>query len=92
MTRSANVSGGYLVIGDISGYTRFVTTTELEHAQSIVRKLTELMIGALEPPLRFGLAARMKVRLMARMIRRILAKGSTRLAELLVQDGQVAYE
>ena len=50
---AASVREGYLVLADISGYTRFVTSTELEHAQSIIGELTELMIHALAPPLKF---------------------------------------
>lgn len=53
MAASDRVRVGYLVLADISGYTRFVTTTELEHSQSIIGELTELMIRALAPPLRF---------------------------------------
>ena len=44
---------GYLVIADIAGYTRFLVGTELEHAQSIVEELTNLIRRRLVPPLRF---------------------------------------
>jgi len=44
---------GYLVIGDITGYTTFLTGTELEHAQSIIEELTALIRDRLVPPLRF---------------------------------------
>jgi uncharacterized protein DUF2652 len=44
---------GYLVIADISGYTSFLTRTELEHAHGIVAELTELVIARLGEPLRF---------------------------------------
>lgn len=53
MPASDRVHEGYLVIGDISGYSRFVGSTELEHAQSIIAELASLMILALAPPLRF---------------------------------------
>jgi uncharacterized protein YndB with AHSA1/START domain len=44
---------GYLLLADISGYTRFLTGTELEHAQAIIRELTVLVRERLEPPMRF---------------------------------------
>jgi hypothetical protein len=44
---------GYLVLADISGYTAFLTGTELEHAQAIIHELTTLMRERLAPPLRF---------------------------------------
>jgi len=52
MTEAGQLREGYLVIADLSGYTRFVTTTELEHAQSIVDDLTSLIVRCLAPPLR----------------------------------------
>jgi hypothetical protein len=42
---------GYFVIADISGYTAFLTGTELEHAQGIIAELLTVMINALTPPL-----------------------------------------
>jgi hypothetical protein len=44
---------GYLLLADISGYTAFLTGTELEHAQAIVRELTKLIRERLAPPMRF---------------------------------------
>ncbi len=44
---------GYLVIADISGYTAFLTATELEHAQSIIEELIALIRNRLVPALRF---------------------------------------
>ena len=44
---------GYLLLADISGYTAFLTGTELEHAQEIVRELTTLIRERLVPPMRF---------------------------------------
>jgi Protein of unknown function (DUF2652) len=44
---------GYLVLADISGYTSFLTSTELEHAHGIVAELTGLVIQRLAAPLRF---------------------------------------
>ena len=44
---------GFLVLADISGYTAFLTGTELEHAQAIIHELTTLIRERLAPPLRF---------------------------------------
>lgn len=42
---------GFLVLADISGFTAFVTTTELEHGPPIIAELLEVVIGRLAPPL-----------------------------------------
>ena len=44
---------GYLVLADITGYTSFLTRTELEHAHGIVAEITTLVIAQLAAPLRF---------------------------------------
>ena len=44
---------GYLLLADISGYTKFLTGTELEHAQAIIRELTMLVRERLAPPMHF---------------------------------------
>jgi len=44
---------GYLLLADISGYTSFLTASELDHAHAIVRELTTLIRRELAPPLRF---------------------------------------
>jgi hypothetical protein len=44
---------GYLLLADISGYTAFLTGTELEHAEAIVHELTSLIRERLAPPMRF---------------------------------------
>ena len=44
---------GYIVLADISGYTKFLTGTELEHSQQIIHELTTLIRSRLSPPLRF---------------------------------------
>ncbi len=36
---------GYLVLADISGYTSYLATTELEHAQEILTELLELIVS-----------------------------------------------
>ena len=47
------ISQGYLLLADISGYTAFLTGTELEHAHAIVHELTSLIRERLAPPMRF---------------------------------------
>jgi hypothetical protein len=47
------VREGYLLLADISGYTKFLTGTELEHAQAIIRELTSLVRERLVPPMKF---------------------------------------
>lgn len=42
---------GFLVLADISGFTAFVTGTELEHGPPIIAELLEVVIGRLAPPL-----------------------------------------
>ncbi len=44
---------GYLLLADISGYTAFLTGTELEHAHAIIHELTGLIRERLTPPMRF---------------------------------------
>jgi uncharacterized protein YndB with AHSA1/START domain len=42
---------GYLVFADISGYTSYVSATEIEHANEILSDLLEVISGGLIPPL-----------------------------------------
>ena len=42
---------GFLVISDITGYTMFLSKSELEHAQEILQTLLELLIDHNRPPL-----------------------------------------
>ena len=42
---------GFLVLADISGFTAFVTTTEIEHGPPIIAALLEEVIRRLAPPL-----------------------------------------
>jgi hypothetical protein len=42
---------GVLVLADISGFTRFVTATELEHGSQIIAALLEAVMDRLSPPL-----------------------------------------
>jgi class 3 adenylate cyclase len=48
---SQNTYTGYLVIGDISGYTSYVATTELEHSQEVLAELLELIVARFQPAL-----------------------------------------
>lgn len=41
---SSEVKNGFLIVADISGYTRFLAETELEHANGIVKDLFDSMI------------------------------------------------
>lgn len=42
---------GHLVIADISGYTQFLTDSELEHAHGIIGELLNAVIGTIHAPL-----------------------------------------
>ena len=42
---------GYFVISDISGYTQFLTQSELEHAKGILEALFKAIIARIEAPL-----------------------------------------
>lgn len=42
---------GFLVLADISGFTAFVTATELEHGPPIIAELLETVIRRISPPL-----------------------------------------
>lgn len=44
---------GYLVLADITGYTKLMAGSELEHAQGIIGELMSLIVACLAPPLRF---------------------------------------
>jgi hypothetical protein len=42
---------GFLILADVSGFTAFVTTTELEHGSEIIATLLDEVIAHLSPPL-----------------------------------------
>jgi len=42
---------GFLVLADVSGFTAFVTTTELEHGSEIIAALLDEVVARLSPPL-----------------------------------------
>ena len=45
------VQQGYFLIADITGYTQYLSETELDHAQSILSSLLNLLIQHTRPPL-----------------------------------------
>jgi hypothetical protein len=47
----AETKHGFLVLADISGFTAFVTETELEHAPPIISALLDEVIRRISPPL-----------------------------------------
>ncbi|MBI2217352.1 MAG: DUF2652 domain-containing protein [Candidatus Rokubacteria bacterium] len=51
MTDHAGPDAGFLVLADISGFTAFVTTTEIEHGAQITAALLESVMRRLAPPL-----------------------------------------
>ena len=83
----SRTTSGHLLIADISGYTRYLTSSELEHAQEVLSSLMELLIDRSLPPLRvaglrgdavfsYGLAG--------------LAQGGQTLVEM-IEDTYVAF-
>ena len=53
MDDSGRAREGYLVLADITGYTKLMAGSELEHAQGIIGELMSLIAACLAPPLRF---------------------------------------
>lgn len=45
---------GFLVIADITGYTRFLTGSELDHAEGVLSDLFEIIVDRLRAPLRLS--------------------------------------
>jgi hypothetical protein len=45
---------GFLVIADLTGYTFYVSQSELEHAPAIAGDLLETIVGRLDPPFRLA--------------------------------------
>lgn len=46
-----DVQSGYLLLADISGYTAFLSESELEHARDTLTDLLGLLIDHARPPL-----------------------------------------
>jgi hypothetical protein len=49
---STKIRTGFFIIADISGYTSFLTDTELEHAQEIIEEIIRLLLDHIKPPLK----------------------------------------
>ena len=47
----AETHEGYFLIADITGYTRYLSESELEHAQDTLTALLELLVDSTRPPL-----------------------------------------
>jgi uncharacterized protein YndB with AHSA1/START domain len=45
---------GYFLIADISGYTRFLADSELEHAQDIIQTLLNSLVEGIAPPMKLA--------------------------------------
>ena len=50
MPVTTKIRKGFFIIADISGYTSFLTGTELEHAQGILEELTKLILSHIMSP------------------------------------------
>jgi len=51
---AATPETGYLVIADLTGYTAYLSGSELEHAPVIAGDLLETIVGRLDPPFRLA--------------------------------------
>ena len=51
MSDDIRAEDGFLVLADISGFTAFVTASELEHGAYVTGELLEAVMGGLAPPL-----------------------------------------
>ena len=51
---AASPETGYLVIADLTGYTAYLSGSELEHAPVIAGDLLETIVGRLDPPFRLA--------------------------------------
>ncbi len=51
---SALPESGFLVIADLTGYTAYLSGSEIEHAPAIAGDLLETIVGRLEPPFRLA--------------------------------------
>src|SRR3989304_345856 len=51
MSGGIRAAGGFLVLADIPGFTRFVTASELEHGAWVTGQLLEAVMRGLAPPL-----------------------------------------
>ncbi len=51
---AAKPESGFLVIADLTGYTAYLSGSEIEHAPAIAGDLLETIVGRLEPPFRLA--------------------------------------
>jgi len=51
---TATPETGFLVIADLTGYTAYLSGSEIEHAPAIAGDLLETIVGRLEPPFRLA--------------------------------------
>src|SRR4249919_1992959 len=51
---AASPETGFFVIADLTGYTAYLSGSELEHAPTIAGDLLETIVGRLEPPFRLA--------------------------------------
>ena len=51
---AATPENGFLVIADLTGYTAYLSGSEIEHAPVIAGDLLETIVGRLEPPFRLA--------------------------------------
>jgi hypothetical protein len=52
MERPPSTPRGYLLLADVSGYTAFLTRSELDHAQDVLKSLFETLMASLPAPLK----------------------------------------
>ena len=51
---AATPESGFLVLADLTGYTAYLSGSEIEHAPTIAGDLLETIVGRLEPPFRLA--------------------------------------
>jgi uncharacterized protein YndB with AHSA1/START domain len=51
---AATPKSGFMVIADLTGYTAYLSGSEIEHAPAIAGDLLETIVGRLEPPFRLA--------------------------------------
>ena len=51
---AATPETGFLVIADLTGYTEYLSRSELQHAPAIAGDLLETIVGRLDPPFRLA--------------------------------------
>lgn len=51
---ASNPETGFLIVADLTGYTAYLSRSELEHAPAIAGDLLETIVGRLDPPFRLA--------------------------------------